>query len=251
MPEAPRILFAGGCHLNGYPVGAEHSLSSVALRSIGHPGAGSPDTLAYVTLRSGRLLVEACRERHADYLVLQIGNYETLPRFEKIFHLRHSSGFSSGTTHSVAFQANPEMQFRATWTTRMVDARRMALAGAFRALGRGDAICNIPAIAPALDGLLTSFRNSPMKGILLLSPFSCPEPLTRDCRRRAEPLFAAAAGEHGCLYVDVFNSLESFGRGPAYEANFADPSHLSRRGHAYVGQLVGQSLRQAIERAQA
>lgn len=255
MTDSPRVLFAGGCHLHGFPDGAEFSLSRVALRVLGHPCAEAPDILAYVNLRSGAALAQACQERKIDYLVLQIGHYETMPRFEKILRLRKRPGpgsslpFSSGSSasQSETWAMVPDLQFRPTRAQRVTDVRRMLLAQSFRAVGLGRRIFDPAAAATALEALLTTLDPLPLRGTLLLSPFSCPDPLTRACRHRIVPAFAQAARRHGCIYLDTFTLLDRCPTRQQYRSQFADPCHLSRQGHARVGQMIGEALRQALE----
>jgi hypothetical protein len=248
LTEFPQILFAGGCHLNGFPVGPEHSLARVALRSIGHPAAENPSVLAYVNLRSNAALKEACVKQRTEILVLQLGHYETLPKLKKMFHAGSSSSLSSGSSPSLIRELaqNPNLSFVPTLGARAIFARRLLLGAAFRGVGLGKRVFDPAALEASLDGLLTDLRSLPLKAILLLSPFSCPDPLTRTSRRHAAQLFAAAAGRHGCVFVDAFNLLESCGEGQPFCANFADANHLSRVGHERVGRFVGEALRSTI-----
>jgi len=263
LSQNPGILFAGGCHLNGFPVGAENSLARVALRYLRHPDAENPCVLSYFNLHSTSPLIEALRHQQPDFLVLQVGNYESLPKFEKVLGFRSSSSlssfsfssfsFSSSGSHSPnarLFVSNPGMQYRPTLATRLIYARRLLLTTLFSALGQRTRIFNPAALADSLDSVLSSLHQFPLKGILLLSPFPCPDPLTHACRRRAAKIFAAAAQKHGCLLVDTFNLFEALGRGKKFQVNFADPSHLSRLGHDRVGLLLGESLARAIAAAQ-
>ncbi len=259
MTDAPRILFAGGCHLHGFPVGAEHSLSRVALRTIGHPCAETPEILAYINLRSGAALAEACRERKTDYLVLQIGHYETMPRFEKILRWQKKPGpgssrlasSGSGASQTATWNTVPDLQFRPTLRQRLVDARRIVLAQVFRAVGLGRRVFDPAAVANELEALLTALDPMPLKGILLLSPFSCPDSLTRSCRRSVVQIFAQTARRHGCIYLNTFTLLDHCTTPQEYLAQFADPCHLSRWGHARIGQMIGEALRHILETGKA
>ena len=84
MLPTSRILFAGGCMVTGYPVGAELSLSNVALRSLGCRASEGPRILPYINLSSGPGLEDACREQETEFLVLQLGDYETIRPFSKV-----------------------------------------------------------------------------------------------------------------------------------------------------------------------
>lgn len=246
MPKPAKILFAGGCHLSGFPVGAELSLVTVALRSIGHPAASDPAVLGHLTLRSSHLLVKACREQQAEILVLQVGHYETMPQFGKILRIGYKAG--SGTTHSVPFSAEPDKEYVSSIGTRLIYVRRLVMARALAQVGQGNRVFNPARLAASLDEMLLSLKALPLRQIILLSPFSCPDPLTRECRSLAAPIFDNAANKHGCTFLDVYGLLESFPSGKAFLSNFADPCHLSRIGHQRVGLLVGNSLRLALER---
>lgn len=247
LSASPHILFAGGCHVTGYPVGEGLSLSSVALHSIPDHGADTPNVLSYLNLHAAPLLVDACRRQKTEFLVLQLGHYETLPQFRKILHLHHSHKRGSGFPNAVQFVPEPDKFYQPAWRTRFSFARRGVLDFLFSALGKEKKVFNPAAIAEALDSLLSSLQLLPLRRVFLLSPFSCPDPLVRACRLQAEPIFASAAQIHGCVYVNTFGMLESYGRGYAFWANFSDPAHLSSLGHARVGRLVGENLCRAIE----
>jgi len=241
------VLFAGGCHVDGFPVGADLSISAVALRSIDHPAATAPESLVYMNLRTGPKLAEACRERQTEILVLQLGHYETLPRFEKLLRIRRyrSDGFSMADPET--YIPAPGRRYQPTLKARSIQARRLALAAAFRAVGLGNRVFDLAAMVAGLDSIFANLAPLGLRAILLLSPFPCPDPLSHSLRRRAAPVFAQAAQRHGCVYVDAFTMLEAFPAGPTFNANFADAEHLSRDGHQGVGVLIGQHLRRVIE----
>jgi hypothetical protein len=253
VTRSPSILFAGGCHVKGFPVGPEHSLARVALRSIGHPRSEDPDVLVYLNLRAGPALEQACRDRNTEILVLQLGHYETLPKLKRMFHLGPVSGLGSSSSSSSSPRLireptpDPSAHFELMVGERLVFARRLALGAAFRAVGLSHRVFNVPAVESALDVLLSGLSALPLKAILLLSPFSCPDPLTRSSRRLAEGIFAQAARNHGCVFVNTFELLESCAQGEPFFDNFADANHLSRFGHQRVGRLVGDALRHTID----
>jgi len=234
--------------VTGYPVGEEISLARVALRSVGFSAAEAPRILPYINLRSGPRLVEAYREQETEFLVLQLGHYETLRRCRRILFggAKSSGSHGSGVSASVPFVAEPLKLYRPTLRNHFISARRFVLAHALAALGQKKRAFNSAAAAEALDGILASLGPVPLRAILLLSPFSCPDPVSHGYRRELLPIFESAAAKHRCIYVDVFGMLEGFRRGNGYLANFADQGHLSRLGHQRVGMLVGQSLRRVV-----
>lgn len=246
-----RILFAGGCHVLGYPVGEEHSFPAVALRSLAHHEPQAPSLLGYISLRSGPLLVDICRQQEPEFLVLQLGNYETMPVFRKIlqkaFHLRRNHQHGSSITASNRFvQAEPEKLYQTTFRTRFLASRRVVSAHLLAAMGQRQRVFDPSAVAASLDSILSSLQPLSLRRVFLLSPFFCPEPVVRACRLQARPIFEAAARKHGCVYIDAFGMLESSGRGKGILANFADAIHLSRLGHERVGLMVGEKMRDAL-----
>jgi hypothetical protein len=192
------------------------------------------------------MVVEACRALQAEYLVLQLGHYETIPQFQKI--LRRMLHVHSGKkrTPDISDQSPlveaPDREYQPTFRTRLRSSLRIAGAFALTAIGQQQRVFDSASVAASLDCLLSSLRKVPLRQVFLLGPLSCPDSLTRALRRRAEPIFANAARKHGCVYVDAFGMLESFGSGRAFWANFSDLHHLSRLGHQRVGVLLGQSL---------
>lgn len=251
MERALSILFAGGCHLAGFPVGAKNSLARVALRRIGHPEAENPAVLLYVNLRSAVKVEQACRQSGAEVLVLQLGHYETMPLLRRMLRSGGMSGWSVSRPirdpHPREPEARPEARFRWSMTSRLIFARRVALGILFYAIGLGRRIFDGRALTAELDEMLELLGRLPLKAILLVAPFSCPDPLTRFCRRRAHRLFVEAARRHGCILVDAFVLLESFAPGASFEENFADPNHLSLLGHERVGALLGRELARVLE----
>lgn len=245
MPLSPRILFAGGCHVVGYPVGKELSFATIAVRSISFSGAEAAEAVGYVNLRSGPRLAEVCRGQGVEFLVLQLGHYELMPNFSKIFRGRKNTNGLS-TKECVLYpetQPDPDAFYQSGIGKRLTVARRIALASMLTALGQKNRIFDPAFIATSLDSFLSSLQPLKLRAIFLLSPFSCPDPVSRACRREAEPIFASAAMKHGCIYVDSFGLLESYEPGKAFRANFADLFHLSRVGHERVGRLLGESLK--------
>lgn len=249
MSPTSRILFAGGCMVTGYPVGADISLARIALRSLGHRASEAPRVLPYVNLHSGPRIVEACREQETEFLILQLGHYETLRPFRKILFGGNKAKHNSSVSTSVPFVPDPKMLYRPTLHHRFMNARRFALAHALAAAGQKKRAFDAAAAAAALDGILLSLAPMPLRAVLLLSPFSCPDMVARAYRRELLPVFTAAAAKHKCLYVDVFGMLEDCRHHDSFVANFADQFHLSRLGHQRVGMLVGQSLRRVVREA--
>ncbi len=222
----------------------------VALRCLSEPGESSSYVLPLFNLRSGPQILAACQELKPDAVVLQLGHYEAPAPLQKSLGLRCSKKSHTQDRGSVG-QSHPEMRYQHTLSTVFAQLRRIVAAGMIVAVGRKRKMFNAAAIADYLDSILLSLKELPLRGVVLVGPFSAPDPVARFFRRRAVPIFEAAAKKHDCTFVDVFSLLESYPKGEAFRANFADTQHLSVLGHQRVGVLVGAALKRVMEQSTA
>lgn len=248
--NSSRILFVGGCHINGFPVGEGYAFTHVALECLFEHGENTPHTLPLFNLRSGPQILAACRELKPDVIVLQLGHYEAPASLQKSMGGKHSKEPSFQALGGNG-QSRAERRYRACPTTMFAELERIVAAGTIIALGRKRRMFDPEAIAFSLDSILLSLKELPLRGIVLAGPFSAPDPITRFFRRMAVPIFEAAAKKHACTFVDVFSLLESYPKGKNFNANFADPLHLSVLGHQRVGVLVGAALKRVMEHSTA
>jgi hypothetical protein len=236
--------------MNGFPVGEEYAFTHVTLGCLPNSGETSLNVLPLFNLRSGPKILAACRELKPDAVVLQLGHYEA-PK-----PLKKTLGLSGKKKDSIKraiedSRPRPEMRYRPALFMTPIELRRIAAAGMIVALGKKRKMFDPAAIADSLDSILLSLKDLPLRGIVLVGPFSTPDPLTRFCRREVVPIFEAAAEKYGCTFVDTFSFLESFPNGEAFGANFADYEHLSVLGHQRVGVLVGAALKKVMEQSTA
>jgi len=185
-----------------------------------------------------------------DVIVLQLGHYEAPKPLKKTLGLGGKKKDRVKRATEV-WQPEPEMQYRPALFITPIELRRIVAAGMIAALGKKRKMFDPAAIADSLNSILLSLKELPLRGIVLVGPFSTPDPLTRFCRRRVVPIFEAAAEKYGCTFVDIFSFLESFPKGKAFRANFADYEHLSVLGHQRVGCLVGAALSRVTEQSTA
>ena len=79
MPGTQRIkiLFAGGCHVVGYPAGKSYAFPAVVGSELFKAGVQSDiECVGYLPLHHSAKITEACRRIRPDILVLQVTNYE-------------------------------------------------------------------------------------------------------------------------------------------------------------------------------
>lgn len=241
------ILFAGGCHVEGWPIGPEHSFVNVALGLIHPEEPLHPHIISYVNFKSASdRIAEACRKTGAEYVVLQLGHYETAPWFSKIFsRLLRSSTHKKHTLDVPFADGGSEQQYRPTFRIRLFNCRRIFLAAAFVALGARRKIFDPDRLFEELDSILTDLEPLHLKKVFLMSPFAVPDPIIRLCRRKAAEVFACLAQRHGCVYIDTFHLLDAYGKKAHWSGHY-DRFHLNRRGQEKVGRLVASSIVEAI-----
>ena len=236
--------------MNGFPVGEEYAFTHVALKSVSDSIETSSSVLPLFNLHSGPKILAACRELQPDVIVLQLGHYEAPKPLRKILGLKIAKRKSAGSAIE-AFRPLPEMRYRLTRSMMFTELRRLMAAGLIIVLGKKRKMFNPGAVAEDLDSVLSSLKDLQLRGIILVGPFSAPDPLMRFCRRKMVPIFEAAAKKHNCTFIDTFAFLEAYKDRKAFQSNFADHEHLSVLGHQRVGRSVGAALKRVLERSAA
>src|SRR5438270_91145 len=83
------ILFAGGCHVVGYPIGEERAFPALVARRLRDAGLGvRPETLSHLKLAHRQKLTAKCNQVKPDALVLQLGHAELNQQLSKYFRSR-------------------------------------------------------------------------------------------------------------------------------------------------------------------
>ena len=236
--------------MDGFPVAKVDAFTHVALECLFEHGENTPHTLPLFqsSLRSsdpGRVPgIEAGRHRSAAWPL----------RSACVFTEEHGRETLQGAILPSIRGRWPVPRGerdRVCPTTMFAELERIVAAGTIIALGRKRRMFDPEAIAFSLDSILFSLKELPLRGIVLAGPFSAPDPITRFFRRMAVPISEAAAKKHACTFVDVCSLLESYPKGKNFNANFADPLHLSVLGHQRVGVLVGAALKRVMEHSTA
>jgi len=120
LPKLHHIVIAGGCHVNGWPIGGASSFVQVMLQP--DPFA-DPSTIAPINLRNCSSLLWHLHQQPTDLVILQLGNYETLASIKK--HIRsvlHLSKQTHYTESSSDGQLDPDTVFSTTllWRLRVL-----------------------------------------------------------------------------------------------------------------------------------
>lgn len=228
-----RLEFIGGCHVGGYPVGAQMGFPEISAQSLGLPRE-SIEIFVTQHVKIGKVsrIVEICRqigERKPDCVVLQLGHLElcggSAPRSTSA-----SRSFERGATEA------PISPFRTRWSTNIWRVRSWVKYCREVALRwRRVDYLNFERELQAFAEQMRSATDSP---ILLLSPLPCADPALRRYRRMALDIYRRCAEHHGLTYIDAFHLVPSMSlRFPYYDA-----IHLNADGHHVLGVLVARQM---------
>jgi hypothetical protein len=247
-PSRRSILFAGGCHLEGYPVGEQSSFARVVLKSI-------PDYrqhfVHYLNLSSGDRLYEACNSLNPRFVVLQLGHYEAPRELGKVIRVPRllNSNKGAGRLRAKAWTPDATQHFRHSLTWDFKAFVRFSV-------GFGMGVMNHPVfdknkVRSSLRSILSQMPQALRDRTFLLSPFPCPDPLMRLYRLELREVFATTARQVGCHLVDTQSELLEREESPGDSRLYSDPYHLSAEGHAVVGELLAETLLSRIHQQQA
>ena len=243
LPKPHHIVIAGGCHVNGFPIGGALSFVRVMLQS---DPCADPFTIAPINLRNCTSLLSHLREHPADMLILQLGNYETLASIKKhlraILHLNRQPHHSGSDTNK---QLDPDTNFYSStaWRFRVLSKRiyghslghlhpPLFDARAFRKQ------------AMQLISDLEGLQYCAPRLVVFLSPIPCADPLIRHYRHKASRIFydlCNNASPHlpfQLRYLDTEHALGLDSHNAYSLGVFADDLHLNRKGHQILGSTL-------------
>ena len=233
---AHRILFAGGCHIDGYLVGERRSFVAESLDVLAGMGRRSDvQTLARLPLTQPERLAVVCGKYQPELLVLQLGNWETKVGLRE--HLRRRRGLASSraSLDTISLEA-ASLVFRPGFRWRAKTRVRQVLD-----LILGHTLVNTHHMEMLLDIFFDEVVALNIPDVLVLSPLPCLDPVHWFYRQRLLSVFEAASSRRGFLYLDVF---DLYSRDPRAHAEdlFADPDHLNVAGHRWLGEIVGHRI---------
>lgn len=240
-----RILFAGGCHVGGFPVGEDLGFVQAAmedLRATFRSQSFESRALMYINLSSKARVARECRDFKPDILVLQLGHHESLlPIKKRIAQLiqpaKHS--FSRDIAPiDTNYEPKPELHFSPKWSSPLKNAAKLCLDIVLRITGHPMMDC--AHVQRRLNNLLTEMQALGIRHILLLSPFPCKDLVTGAYRRKEHAVFCNEAIHHHCQFIDIAETALDSKTG--VESLYADKIHLSAEGHRAVGLLLASKI---------
>jgi hypothetical protein len=233
-----RILFAGGCQTDGYPIGRDRGFSAVAMRALAGRGLASDSRrLPTLALSRSEALIEACRDCSPDIVVLQLANYETCLRVGvRVRKLLRRVGLRAGRRPPPDWAPRPAAQLRpdGVWRLRTIGAQALDAAVGHR-------LVDVPRVGQRFDDVLAQVTAATAARVIVIGPLPCAHPVVLRYRRELAPLVRRSAASHGCEYVDALHLFA--GRSAASGDGLgADAIHLNAASHRLLGEHIGARL---------
>ncbi len=238
--EPLRLLFAGGCQVEGYPVGKKNSYPTVIGKLLSQCGIPSEiSRISYLSLSSAKRLFE-CTD-NPDVLILQMGHYELnfSSRTRKLTRwLRHSGGSTRNPNWQPQDYYPMPTQDSGSWHFRLRDGARSALDAA--AL---HSFVDMPTYFTRMEQFLRTVRLMAVSRVLVLSPIPCIDSVTMRYRRLAmaiRPIVESLSFD----FVDLM-SMDPGVRRPILSPPefYADAYHLGVAGHQAAAREILRVLR--------
>jgi hypothetical protein len=238
------ILFAGGCHTIGYPIGEAHSFPRIVQQELAQERISvAVGVLPYLKMSHQSKLIAKCQELQPGILVLQLGHFELDCGLKEYFRRRvgaakrgSSSKPSLTSPRQKGFISNPSRFYLKSHGKALLD----------RCLGHP--LVNLAEIEALGRNLLSALHNAvhiPL--IVLLSPLPCADHTTMYYRTQTVPVFRGLASQYRCEFIDVLAGapIQRQTRfGP--DAYYYDAVHLSDGGHQAVAKSIVARLRPAV-----
>jgi hypothetical protein len=240
-----RLVFAGGCHVAGYLVGAQSGFVTIALNVLAHSGLEcEARTLEHLPLTYPERLEQFCMSYRPDVLVLQLGNWETNTSLRE--YLRKTVGLKTSSHRKTSSHSKTSLSATPTPREHAPTSFHPGLMWRAKSIARQvvdvmllHTIVNVQKVHRLLSVFFSEVATLRIPAVIALSPLPCADPVHMYYRRRVLPAFEAEATKHGFQYLNVFFLQTHERRAPCI---FADAGHLNAEGHRMLGELVGRHI---------
>jgi hypothetical protein len=236
-----KVLFAGGCHVNGEAADGDSKLSSVALRLLEREGIPcQPAYLVPIRLAHPRRLAEKCTEFRPDVLVIQSGYPETADLISQ--YIKKKLGQPANVRATADVIAGYGGTFGGSWTVEAMWFLRCMAKRLFDAATR-HRLVDLRHLNASVDRFFTRVAALGVPHVIVLSPLPCADPVAFFYRRKLAPMLHAAAQRCGFSFLDVI--------GLGSRSLYLNPYHLNHAGHQVIGQLTGEHIAAALRQRAA
>jgi len=231
-----RILFVGGCHIDGWRVGLEKSFVSRAVAILGRAGVQYEfKKIARYIMKNPEYLIELNKKNNYDILVLQVGNYEFSPDFKKKIRKKVTLLDYFGKKNSYGIVSEDIIEEHYAYYLDIY-TRLKLLAKSIIVHILGFPYFDKHKLYKESQTLFGTIKSMGFFKVIVLSSFPCADFVQKEYRRKGNEILKDMAIKNGFMYLDVMQELQS------YQNVYADIGHLNVKGHKLVGEMVGNSL---------
>lgn len=246
-----KVLFIGGCHVEGYPVDAKSSFVSVCMKD----SDAQTRIIAMQTVSKYKKIFDIIESEKPDLVVLQLGHYETglglkkqLTRFytksvvAKAVNTFRLSPRIQATPIPKSFSSlsdEPAISRNANLSALQIvqiEILKLVVASVFLY----KLFDNIQFDRDCRD-LFGGLRSMGVGRVIVLQPFCCLSPLTNIYRRKAWKIMKAEAVKTGMEIFETDNLFQCRGYLDRRKL-YVDRIHINAEGH----KLLGLKLRSII-----
>lgn len=239
-----RLVVAGGCHVSGWPVGAEHGMVAVLSRrlaALGYQPSVTP--VAHVALHHHHKVVAACVENGPDAVVLQLGHFELDRTFSS--HLKQILRLPARGARSSSAPASPpllpELNYNLAFRLRSAVRRAADLLTLHT-------LASPRQLSQRLEIFIGKVREVHAGPLLVLSPLSCADAVTFRYRLELAEMYRHVCSAAGVHFLDLIQATAGRSRRPYLltRGYFADNIHLGRLGHLDAGEAVADAVAELL-----
>lgn len=224
-----KIAYVGGCHLSGYPIGADLAFPRLVGVELGRSGISvESEILQPVAVHHTSRIIEFVEATRPDVVVLQLGNFETSLRVRSL--VRRAIGLRGLRTEGAydptadgGYISRPDMSYRPSVGRSIRAQTRATLHRAW--LWR---LVAPEQIARRMDSAARAVSAASVVPVFSLDPLPCADPVIEGYRRAVRD--ALPARSQAYRRVDLRPALE----GGLGATSFADPFHLAAAGHRLI-----------------
>jgi hypothetical protein len=235
-----KMLFAGGCHVAGYPIGEEQSFPTIVKEELFDVGMETEvHRLSHLKVTHHSRILAMCKELRPEVLVLQLGHFELSQSLSS--YLR-SPGTGRDRRSSADALSIPACCIRSASLFYLRAFLKTVLDSML-----GHPLVDFLRFQENLTVLARELEQCRIPLTVMLTPLGCADPMTLYYRKRCIPFYRQAAGECGATVLDVLkNAPAGRQRRLGAEHYYYDAIHLGEAGHRMVGQAISCHLQKVL-----
>jgi hypothetical protein len=237
-----RLLFAGGCHIFGFPNGPEIAFPQITADQLRDEFSCETKCMAYISLSKVSRVIAECRDFRPHVLVLQLGHYESglwlHNRVRRLMGAHRVTGKPGPSARSDSLSTSEGGHLCWLGFCARIAANKLLTIAGYPPYSLAN-------FRPDLNAFLHACQEISVPHVFLLSPFPCRDLPIWKRRCVMQPSFAAEAIENNVHYVEFTTEL---GSPAALKDPFVhtDDYHLGTEGHRRVGVKLAAFIRRQV-----